>query len=73
MIRLICPKCKGKAVVTRTVSKDEELETVRYHLCKECGNKFTTSERMPDGWKYESKYKELIKSHKKLIQDSEGK
>ena len=68
---MICPKCKGKAAVTHTEASDDKMETVRYHLCKECDNKFITIERLPSGWKYEQKYEDLIKAIKQLVQDYE--
>ena len=68
---MICPKCKGKAIVTHTDSFDERMETIRYHLCKACKNKFSTVERPVSGWKYEDWYIELIKAIKKVVREYE--
>jgi len=65
---LICPKCKGRAIVLNTKTNKKKMETIRYHVCEECGYKFRTIERLPSGWNYELKYQRLIDSLNKLIE-----
>jgi hypothetical protein len=47
------------------------METIRYHNCEKCKNKFATIERLPHGWSVEVRYKNLINEIKKVTKECE--
>ena len=69
---MLCPKYKGKAKVTNTTQSKDGMETTRYHTCIKCNHKFNTNEKLPSGWKYEERYKELVSKLFRLYRDFEG-
>lgn len=50
MIIIICPKCRGKTFVTRSIEKNDFV--VRYRKCNECGRTFKTREMTSGDWMY---------------------
>jgi len=62
---MLCPKCRGKTSVMRTIIKNDF--TIRFRKCnnKKCNHKFKTKEMLTTGWDYKS----VVLKIKNLVDD----